>query len=169
MLKKCTTKDITENAIKLFKNDWALLTAGNESYNTMTVSWGEMGELWGKDVCTVFVRPQRYTFEFTEKNDFFTVSFFSEEYKKALAFCGSKSGRDYDKAKETGLTAFETGYGTAFEQARLVLCCKKLYADDFKEDCFKDKSLIDDIYPTKDYHRVYVGEIVKVLKDESDF
>lgn len=166
MLKNCKIEDISENAVKLFKKDWGLLAAGSESYNAMTISWGTLGELWGKDVCTVFVRPQRYTFEFTEKNDFFTVSFFPEEYKKALAFCGSKSGRDYDKAKETGLTAFDTGYGTAFEEAKIVICCKKLYADDFNPEKFSDKSIIDDVYPTKDYHRVYIGEIVKVLASD---
>ena len=81
-------------------NDRALLTAGEKgNYNTMTVSWGMLGELWGKDMVTVFVRPQRYTYEFMEKYDNFTLSFFGSEYRRALSFCGSKSGRDFDKAE----------------------------------------------------------------------
>lgn len=165
MFKEIQPKDISYNSVSLFDDDWGLLTAGDISdYNTMTVSWGMLGELWSKDVCTVFVRPQRYTFEFTEKNDLFTLSFFGEEYKKALAFCGSKSGRDFDKAKETGLTAFDTGYGTAFEEAKLIICCKKLYKQDLNKDGFSDKSILGSCYPSNDLHRVYVGEIVKVLE-----
>lgn len=164
MFKEINIKDISESAVKLFDDDWALLTAGGVSdYNTMTVSWGTLGELWGRDVCTVFVRPQRYTYEFMEKNDFFTVSVYPKEYKKALSFCGSKSGRDYDKAARTGLVPFETGYGVAFEQARLIICCKKLYRQDFDYDCFVDKSILGECYPANDLHRAYVGEVVKVL------
>lgn len=167
MFKEITPKEIDINTVSLFDDKWGLLTAGDTlNYNTMTISWGTLGELWSKDVCTVFVRPQRYTFGFMENNDTFTVSFFSEKYKKALAFCGSKSGRDYDKAKETGLTAFETGFGTAFEQAELIVCCKKLYKQDFAEEGFLDKSVLKDCYSANDLHRFYVGEIVKVLKSD---
>ncbi len=167
MFKEISSKGINANAVSLFDDTWGLLTAGETSnYNTMTISWGTLGELWGKDVCTVFVRPQRYTFGFMEENGSFTVSFFSDKYKKALGFCGSKSGRDYDKAKETGLTPFDTGYGTAFEEAELIVCCKKLYKQDFENDGFVDSSILKDCYPTNDLHRFYVGEIVKVLKAE---
>lgn len=167
MFKEISPKEIKNNAVSLFDDTWGLLTAGvQEKYNTMTISWGTLGELWGRDVCTVFVRPQRYTYGFMEENDCFTVSFFSEEYKKALAFCGSKSGRDYDKAKETGLTVIETDCGAAFEQAEMIICCKKLYAQDFDADGFIDKSILSDCYKANDLHRYYVGEIVKVLIKE---
>ena len=104
-MREIKATEIKENAIKLIGKDWALITAGDESgYNTMTASWGGLGQLWNKDVCFIFIRPQRYTYEFIEKNELFTMSFYPEEYRKALSFCGTKSGRDYDKAKETGLT-----------------------------------------------------------------
>ncbi len=169
MFTEIKASEINENAVSLFRDDWGLLTAGEGTdYNTMTVSWGTLGELWGKDVCTVFVRPQRYTYEFTEKNDCFTLSFFTDKYKKALSFCGSKSGRDYDKAKETGLTPFDTGYGVAFEEAKLVICCKKLYKQDFDADCFVDRSILDSCYKANDLHRTYIGEIVRVLAKSED-
>lgn len=100
-------RGIKENAIRLIRDEWALITAGDQKkWNTMTVSWGGIGELWGKDVAMIFIRPQRYTYEFIEREDYFTMSFFEKEYKKALSLCGSKSGRDIDKAKEAGLTPF---------------------------------------------------------------
>ncbi len=161
-MKKIDFKAIKENAVSLFDDRWALITAGNkESYNTMTVSWGTMGELWNKDVCFAFIRPQRYTYEFMEREDYFTLSFFPEEYRKALTFCGRNSGRDCDKAKETGLTAVEAGAGISFEESEIVLVLKKLYIQDIDPEGFVDKSIDTACYPTKDYHRMYVGEIVE--------
>lgn len=158
--KKISVKDLSENPIKLFSEDWALLTSGDQDgYNTMTVSWGGVGELWSKDVCFVFVRPQRYTFEFMEKNDLFTVSFYPKAYHKALSFCGAHSGRDFDKAKETGLTPLFLDGTTAFEEARIVLVCKKIACQDMNPAGFIDKS-IEKNYAAGDYHRTYVGEIV---------
>lgn len=164
-LKKTDVRQLAESPVKLFDNDWSLITCGDEnSYNTMTASWGGMGELWGKDVCFIFVRPQRYTFEYLEKNDLFTVSFYPKEYRKALSFCGSHSGRDCDKAKETGLTPLFVDGTTAFEQARLVLVCRKIAYQDMKPDGFIDKS-IEKNYSAGDYHRVYVGEIIGCYTD----
>ena len=167
MFREITAKEIKDNAASLFDDDWGLLTSGETAcYNTMTISWGTLGELWNRDICTVFVRPQRYTYEFMEKNDCFTVSFFPKEYRKALSFCGAKSGRDYDKAKETGLTAFDTGYGAAFEQAKLIVCCRKLYKQDLSQDGFIDRSILGECYPKNDLHRLYIGEVLKVLVKE---
>ncbi len=160
-LKKIDIKELKENAVSLFDDSWCLITAGNEqSYNTMTASWGAMGELWNKDVCFVFIRPQRYTYEFTEKNDLFTLSFFTEEYKKALAFCGRNSGRDCDKAKETGLTPVTVDGSVAFEESRLVVVLKKVAFQDISPEGFIDKSIDEKCYPDKDYHRMYIGEVV---------
>ena len=166
-MREISPREIDKNAIKLIAEDWALLTAGDaDGWNTMTVSWGGIGELWGKDVAFVFVRPQRYTKEFMDSSDYFTLSFFDESYKSALRICGAKSGRDIDKAKETGLEpVFENG--TAYlKQANLVLLCKKLYAQDMTPDCFIDKSIINDNYKANDFHTSYVGEIIKVLKKD---
>ena len=156
---------IADNAFKLIGKDWALVTSGSrESFNTMTVSWGGVGIMWNKPVTFTFIRPQRYTFGFLEKNGFFTMSFFDESYRKALQICGTKSGRDTDKVAETGLTPAFTGDGVPyFEEARLVLVCKKLYAQDLNEDSIVEESVKGN-YNGSDYHRMYVSEIVSVLK-----
>ena len=163
--KTITPNDITDNAFKLIGKDWALVTAGSkDSFNTMTVSWGSVGIMWNKPVAFTFIRPQRYTFGFLEKNGMFTMSFFDEEYRKALQICGTKSGRDTDKVAETGLTPAFTGDGVPyFEEARLVLVCKKLYAQDLNEDSIVEEAVKGN-YNGSDYHRMYVSEIVSVLK-----
>ncbi len=160
-MKKIDIKELKGNAVSLFDDKWCLITAGNgESYNTMTASWGAMGELWNKDVCFCFIRPQRYTYEFTEKNELFTLSFFGEEYRKALSFCGSKSGRDYDKAKETGLTPKEIDGSVAFEESEIVIVLKKVAFQDIDPKGFIDETIDEKCYPQKDYHRMYIGEVV---------
>lgn len=163
-MKEINVKELKENAVSLFDDRWALLTAGNEeSYNTMTVSWGAMGELWNKDVCFCFVRPQRHTYQFTEKEEYFTLSFFSEEYRKALTYCGRNSGRDVDKAKQTGLTAISAGESVAFDEAEIILVCKKSAFQDINPEGFLDPTIDSACYPAKDYHRMYIGEIVSCL------
>ncbi|MBQ7860920.1 MAG: flavin reductase [Clostridia bacterium] len=161
-MKEINIKELNESAVSLFDKRWALITAGNESsWNTMTASWGALGELWNKDVCFCFIRPQRYTYEFTEKEDFFTLSFFGEEYRKALVYCGKNSGRDVDKASETGLTPKAVDGSMSFEEAEIVLVCKKLAFQDINPEGFIDRTVDSTCYPDKDYHRMYIGEIVK--------
>ena len=143
---------------------WMLITAkgknenGEESVNTMTASWGGMGVLWNKPVAFCFIRPQRYTFALTEQSERFSLSFFGEEYRSALRLCGTKSGRDIDKFAAAGLTPVTEGVTPYVAEARLVLLCRKLYADDLKEAAFVDRALLAN-YPDKDLHRVYVVEI----------
>ena len=164
-MNKIDIKDLQGNAVSMFDDKWCLITAGTkESYNTMTASWGAMGELWNKDVCFIFIRPQRYTLEFTEREEYFTLSFFGEEYKKALAFCGRNSGRDCDKAKETGLTPMEIDGSMSFEESETVVVCKKLFYQDIDPAGFIEKGLDAANYPQKDYHRMYVGEVVACYK-----
>jgi len=157
--------DLNESAFRLIGKEWMLITAGNmKSWNTMTASWGAMGELWFKPVCVAFIRPPRYTFEFVEREDRFTLSFFNEAYRKTLNFCGSHSGRDCDKVAETGLTPFEVGEGeVAFEEARLILVCRKLYFQDLDPAHFLDPAIDPECYPEKDYHRMYIAEVLRVL------
>ena len=160
-MKKIDIKELGGNVVSMFDDSWCLITAGNkDSYNTMTASWGAMGELWNKDVCFIFIRPQRYTLEFTEREEFFTLSFFPKEYKDALMFCGRNSGRDYDKAKETGLTPMEIDSSISFGESEAIIVCKKLFTQDIDPKGFIDKSLDGKNYPDKDYHKMYVGEIV---------
>lgn len=163
MKKEITARELQGNFIKMLSEDWALLTAGTiDSFNTMTVSWGGIGELWNKDVGFVFVRPQRYTYEFIEKNDYFSLSFFGGEYKKELGLCGSKSGRDIDKMAETGFIPIDLGNVIDFEQAKITVVMKKLAYQDMKPDGFLDDNIMKN-YANNDFHRIYVGEIVKIL------
>jgi flavin reductase (DIM6/NTAB) family NADH-FMN oxidoreductase RutF len=162
--KEITVYDIKDNPFKLIADDWMLITAGNlAKFNTMTASWGTLGELWKRKIAICFVRPTRHTYGFMENSDTFTLSFFGEEHRKALDFCGTKSGRDVDKIAATGLTPIEwKNQAVYFEQARLVLVCRKVYQQDLDPKLFLDPS-IETNYPKKDYHRVYIGGILQVL------
>lgn len=160
-----------ENICRLIGKDWMLITAGGkdksgkETVNTMTASWGGMGVLWNKPVAFCFIRPQRYTFELTEQSDRLSLSFLSEKYRPALRLCGTKSGRDTDKFAEAGLTPAREGDTPYVAEARLVLLCRKLYADDLRESAFLDRSLLSN-YKDGDFHRVYVVEIEQAfIKD----
>lgn len=166
MFQETTLRDLKASPVKMIAEDWALLTAGTENdFNTMTVSWGGVGELWGRDVVFVFVRPQRYTYEFMEKNDRFTLSFFGGDFKKELGICGKVSGRDTDKCEETGLEPMETDGGVTFKQAKTVLVCKKIAFQDLDPKGFLDASIMN-AYAMQDYHRIYVGAVEKVLVAE---
>jgi len=152
--------NINESVFRLLDKDWMLITAGvKDNYNTMTASWGGFGILWNQPVAFIFVRPPRYTYEFLEKYDGFTLSFFPRGYRKILNYCGSKSGRDVDKAAETGLIPLETGKGNVyFSGALMVFECRKLYYQDLDPGHFLDHR-IQSNYPLKDYHRMYFGKI----------
>ena len=151
------------NPFTLIGKEWALLSAGDASgFNMMTVSWGNMGVMWNKNIVTAFVRPQRYTKGFIDRSDKFTLSFYEEELRPALALCGSKSGRELNKAKAAGLTpVFENGT-VYFQEAKLVLECRKIYVDKIRPEGFLTEEIAAS-YPEKDYHIVYMGEILRVL------
>ncbi len=173
--KKISPKDITDNPFKLIGDDWMLVTSadpeGNlhcgEDYNTMTASWGGVGILWNKPVAYVFIRPQRHTYTFTERNDTMTLSFFGEEYRKALSFCGSKSGREFDKAAECGLTPVaDTSDNTRavyFDEARLVMKVRPLYKEFLKKEAFLSDEPLK-TYAAGDFHMMYICEIIEVLE-----
>lgn len=157
-------EQLTENQFKLIGADWMLITAGTpEKFNTMTASWGGLGVLWERKVAYIFVRPTRYTYEFIERSSQFSLSFFDENHRKALQYCGTHSGRNTDKVKEAGLTALHDNGLVYFDEARLVLCCRKLYHQDIDPAWFLDPA-INTLYPQKNYHRMYVGEIAKCLR-----
>lgn len=157
-------KQITDNPFQLIADDWALITAGSlDSFNTMTISWGTFGELWHKKVCFCFVRPTRHTYSFMEEADRFTLSFFDEEYRGTLKLCGTHSGKDIDKMAIPGLTPKATESGAVyFDEARLVIECCKVYTHDLDPARFLEPA-IEKEYPEKDYHRMYIGEIVRCL------
>jgi flavin reductase (DIM6/NTAB) family NADH-FMN oxidoreductase RutF len=151
-----------KNAVTLFDKDWMALAAGKQgAMNAMTISWGEMGELWNKPVITVFVRKSRYTKQFMDSNDYFTVSAFPKEYRKALSYIGSHSGRDGDKLAKAGLTPEFTALGNPmFREANLVIECKKLYSEPIKPENMD--SSVKGIYDDGDIHTLYIGEIINV-------
>lgn len=156
-------ESIQDNVFKLIGKDWMLVTAGTvNSFNTMTASWGGMGVLWDKKVCIAFIRPTRYTFEFLEKSEVYTLSFLEEQFRDILTYCGTKSGRDVNKVSETSLTPVFSKDAVFFAEARLVVECRKIYFQDLAPGNFLDKT-IDDYYPKKDYHRIYIGEILRCL------
>lgn len=161
---KIEAKDLEENAVKLIGDDWMLVSAGTEDkYNTMTASWGGMGYLWNKPVAFIFIRPQRYTYEFIEKSEYFTLTFFEESHRQALQICGSVSGRDVNKVEKTGLHPRFTEMGNpSFEEARIIVECKKIYADMLEKESFLDTEALKKHYPESDLHKMYIGEIVNV-------
>jgi flavin reductase (DIM6/NTAB) family NADH-FMN oxidoreductase RutF len=159
-------EELHENFFKLLNKDWMLITAGQMGhFNTMTASWGSTGILWNKHIAIGFIRPHRYTFEFAEEYKYFTFSFFGEKYRKILNFCGKYSGRDTNKVAQTGLKPLETSRGNIlFEQASLVLECRKLYADFLRPENFMDDEIIRKNYPAGDFHKFFIGEIVTCYK-----
>jgi flavin reductase (DIM6/NTAB) family NADH-FMN oxidoreductase RutF len=158
-------ESLTDNVFKIIDKDWMLVTAGDlEDFNMMTASWGGMGILWGRPVCFVFVRPQRHTFGYMERATHFTLTFFDETYHDALNYCGTHSGRDVDKVAETGLSPVPGEAGAVyFSEGRLVVECRKLYAQDIQEANFIETSIVNQAYEARDFHRIYVGEITRML------
>ena len=170
-MKEISYKDLSVNPMTMFGEEWLALAAGTENgANAMTIAWGHLGSLWERDThanrlptAIVYVRPGRYTKEFMDRESVFTLSLFDEDRKKALGYLGSHSGRDGDKFSASGITpVFEEG--TVYcKEAKMVFICRKLYQSSLKEEGFVDKGLIDFNYPLRDFHEMYIGEIIKVL------
>lgn len=159
-------KELNGNVFEMIGDQWMLITAKKDGkINTMTASWGAMGIMWGKNVATAYIRPQRYTKEFVDSSDVFTLSFFGGEQKKAMGHLGSVSGRtEPDKIDRAGLHVTEIeGYPT-FEEATLTLVCKKLYVQEMRPECFLGTEEIERWYPDKDFHYMYMAEIVKAFE-----
>ena len=159
--------DFNANPFQLFNRQWFLLTAGDFAsgkFNTMTVSWGYIGFMWGFPSAIVAVRPQRYTLGFIREGDSFTLSAFSEDHRAALQLCGSKSGRDLDKIAAAGLTpeAAAKVKAPVFKEAELVLECRKVYQGEFLPEGFSDRTINEKNYPGNDDHFFFAGEIKRI-------
>lgn len=164
MFKEISPKEINGNLIKMIADEWMLVSAGNEEkYNMMTASWGFAGEMWGADSVMTVIRPQRYTLEFINSSDYFTLSFYGGN-KEIHKVCGSRSGRDTDKTALTGLTPVFAENTVYFNEARLVLVCKKQYVQQMDENCFTDKEPLR--WYNGDLHYMVIGKIEKVLVRE---
>lgn len=156
-----------KNPFTAIGKDWFLLTAGTkeQGFNFMTASWGQVGILWNQPSVTCYVRHSRHTFGFMEQQDTFTLSFFDEAQRKALQFCGAHSGRDCDKAAETGLTPIELGGGVAFAEAKTVLVCRKAFCTDMPVDQLPE-DVVSRFYSPVDEHRLYIGIITEAYRAE---
>lgn len=168
MFTEIKTTELKENPFDLVGAQWLLVTAAKEdgSCNTMTASWGGLGVMWGKDVAFIVIRPQRYTKEFIDESDTLSLSVLPKGRMQDYAYLGRVSGRDENKIEKTGLTVAYDEKTPYFEDSRLVLICRKLFAQPYTPDAFLDKTLLDRWYPEADYHTMYICEIQKVLLNE---
>ncbi|GHV66944.1 flavin reductase [Spirochaetia bacterium] len=168
-----TIREFQGNTAERIGNGWMLITAADVSsdrgnWNTMTASWGGLGVLWGRDVVFMFIRPSRHTYHFANTAPLFTLSFFEPAMKGALDLCGSKSGRDIDKAAAAGLSpiVFEEGPAAGavgFKEATEIILCRKLYTHDFDPHKFLDAPSIEKNYNGQDYHRMFIGEVISLM------
>ncbi|MEF9961794.1 MAG: flavin reductase family protein [Erysipelotrichaceae bacterium] len=164
-MKKIVSSDLNENVFHLFNNEWALVSAGDKNHsNMMTASWGGLGILWNKDVATIYIRPQRFTFQLLEEQDTFSLSFLDQNHHQALSYCGSHSGKLEDKYIGSGLHKIMIDDTPCIEEARLIFICKKLYTQDIDPNHFLNQQDLINNYPKKDYHRMFIAEILAIYQ-----
>lgn len=162
--KEIKPEELNTNPFQMIGKDWLLVTAQKDgACNTMTASWGGLGVMWGKDVAFVVIRPQRYTKGFIDGSSAFSLSVLDNSYRKTLNYLGTVSGREEDKIGKSGLTLAYDGQVPYFQEANTVLVCRKMYAQEYKPECFIDPAPDEKWYPQKDYHTLYICEIEKVL------
>ncbi|MGB4661487.1 MAG: flavin reductase [Mobilitalea sp.] len=163
--KEISPETLRKNPFHWIGKEWMLITAGEESkVNSMTASWGGFGVMYGKDVAFIVIRPQRYTKEFVDKEDTFSLSFFDKPYRDILNYMGMVSGRNEDKIALSGLTLARTDNTPYFNEAKHVLICKKLFQQEMSGDSLLDDKLKSTWYPTEEYHTLYIAEITKALQ-----
>lgn len=165
-MKEIKVEELKENPFSLIGKDWFLITAKkDEKINTMTASWGGLGVIWGKNVATIYIRHSRYTKEFVDNSDRFSLCVMPEKFRKELNYCGSMSGRNQDKIKECGFSLDYENEVPYFLESRLTLVCKKLYAKEIGPEGFvsSQKELVDRFYSDKDWHVMYIAKIEKIL------
>ncbi len=156
--------ELKENVFRLIGKDWMLITAEKDgAVNMMTASWGGLGFLWNKPVATIFIRPSRYTKEFVDSEDTFSLCFLPDSKRRILDWCGANSGRNGDKVAATGLTVEHINGTPWFSESRLVLICRKLYSQDMDPFCFTDTKICSQNYRNNDFHTLYIAAIEKVM------
>ena len=162
---KIDIKDLKDNPVSLFADNWFVVSAGDSTkFNEMTISWGNIGNVWQHPAATIYIRNTRHTYPFINEGKYFVLNSFDEQYRDKVQFIGSHSGRDTDKVKETGLTPKFTELGNPyFDEARLVIECEKIYSDDIVPAQLLDQKG-KEMYPadSKETHRMFIGRIVNV-------
>ncbi|SFT86603.1 NADH-FMN oxidoreductase RutF, flavin reductase (DIM6/NTAB) family [Selenomonas sp. GACV-9] len=162
-MKEVKPEEFNESVFRVIGKEWLLVTGEAEGKsNAMTVSWGGMGIMWGKPVAFIFIRPSRYTKEFIDKAEGLTLSVFTEDRREMMSYFGTVSGRDEDKIAKASLTVQHDNGRTYFDEARVTMLCRKLYAQEMQQACFIDKAC-DEKWYNDDYHTMYVVEIEKIL------
>ncbi|HHT88258.1 MAG TPA: flavin reductase family protein [Clostridiales bacterium] len=160
-----SAEQFRKNPFQLIGKDWMLITAGTEEkVNTMTASWGGLGVMYGKNVAYVVIRPQRYTKEFVDREDTFSLSFFDKEYRKTLNYLGTVSGRIENKIEKSGLTLVYYNGTPYFDEANHVLICRKLFRQPLSLDGLLDERLVNTWYRNGDTHTLYIAEITDILR-----
>lgn len=166
-LHEISPQQLYNDPFSMLSKDWMLITAGNiDKVNTMTASWGGFGFLWNKPVAYIFIRPERYTRQFLDMNQTFSLTFYTEEYRKTLSYFGSISGKEEPKIRNANFnTAFihDTPY---FEEAHTILICRKLYCQNLTPSSFIDKEICIKNYPSEDYHLMYIAEITNIYENQ---
>ena len=163
--KEISPEVLRKNPFQLIGKDWMLITAGDENkVNTMTASWGGLGVMFGKNVAYILVRPQRYTKEFLDREDTFSLSFLDKSYRKTLNYLGSVTGRMEDKVEKSGLTLAWSDDTPYFGESTNVILCKKLFVQQLHGDGILDPKLKKTWYPNEDYHFLYIAEVTKVMR-----
>ena len=166
-LKPIDAASLSFNPFDKLAKQWALVSAGTpDRFNMMTVSWGAVGVIWGKPSVTAYIRQSRYTKEFVDQNDTFVLTFLKDGHRDALNVLGSKSGRDMDKMRASGLTPAVVDGGVTFEEAELVLVCRKRFVQDMPKENFVNQETLDKWYADQNYHTMYIGEIVAAYAAE---
>ena len=159
-----TKINIAEQSFNPFEKigkQWMLISAGSaNSWNTMTASWGGVGVIWGKPSATCYIRHSRYTKQFVDNNEYFTLTFLKDGHRDALSLLGSKSGRDMDKMHDSGLTSIFVDGQPTFEEAELVLVCRKRCKSEIAPEDILQQEILDSNYADRDFHTMYIGEIV---------
>lgn len=160
--------ELPDNVFQLIGKEWMLVTAGNkESFNTMTASWGGFSYVWERPASIMYIRDIRYTYQFLQKEESFTLSFFTEQYRGALNICGNRSGRDTDKIKDAGLTPIETPSGLmSFGEARMIIECKKILVQELDYNNLTDpykKKIMEESYAGETaMHQLFISEITNI-------
>lgn len=169
-MKEIKPEELQDNPFKLIGKDWLLITAEKDGkVNTMTASWGGIGIIWGKNAATVYIRNSRYTKEFIDNGDHFSLCVLPETFREQLGICGKISGRDEDKIAKCGFNVKHQNGIPYFEEARLVINCRKLYSQEMKAECFAEnaKGIIDACYSDNNWHVMYIAEIESIyLQDQ---
>lgn len=163
-MKIISPNKLNKNFFEEISKNWMLVLSGSiGDFNSMTASWGGIGHIWNMNISIIYIRPQRYTYNYVEENLYYSLCFFDEKYKNLLNYFGTNSGRNVDKMNIPELTVSKDESGAIYyNEAKLIIICKKLYSDFIKSENFLLKD-IEKFYPDNDYHKFYYGEIINCM------